>query len=80
MNYRIVETRCEYPDVLLFIDITDLGDYFVTILAIGSNGETEDYYAKQDIEFKSISLCRSFIEDFSQKSAELWCKDEEISY
>jgi hypothetical protein len=42
MNYKIVVTESEYPDVLLYRDRDDQGNEIVTIQAVGTSGEDQE--------------------------------------
>jgi len=80
LQFRIIETSASYPDVLLHRDRDENGKETVQIKAIGIIEGQEDMFAEESITFNSYhSACR-FIEDFTQKSAEDFCKREGISY
>jgi hypothetical protein len=81
MNYKIVVTESEYPDVLLYRDRDDQGNEIVTIQAVGTSGEdqeNDDYFAIETVEFSDYKTAQSFIRDFSGQSAEEWCVSQNI--
>jgi len=80
MNYRIIETGSNYPDLLLHRDRNENGDESVTIFAIGVIAEDEDQFATEEVLFDSSKTAQLFIKDFSKASADQWCANNEISY
>lgn len=83
MNYKIIKTEAEYPDVLLHRDRDDNGNEAVIIKAIGTpenEPENNDHFVQETIEFGDYITAQCFIEDFSQKSAENWCGTHKIMY
>lgn len=77
MNYVILQTKVNLPDVLLYRDRDEEGKEIVIIKAIGS-GEIDDYFAIEEIAFQSVLSAQNFINDFSVDSANKWCEDQNI--
>lgn len=77
-HFKIIETGSEIPDVLLYRDIDDQGVELVNILAIGEQGDNEDYFACETARFEDASGAIDFINDFSVKSAESFCKRNDV--
>jgi len=80
MNFKIIETEHDLPDVLLFRDRYENGEEIVNILAIGVIEDCDDMFAESQVIFDSSDLAKSFIRDFTQKSAINWCVQNKISY
>lgn len=80
MNFKIIETSTQFPDVLLYRDSDENGNQNVKILAIGKIGEDEDMFAVEQIDFENSGSAISFIRDYSKTSAEKWCQNKDIKY
>lgn len=80
MNFKIIETSVLMPDVLLYRDREESGKEEVKIMAIGIVGSDEDMFAIETVQFDTCEMAKRYINDFSQKSAELWCQKENITY
>lgn len=80
MNYKIIETNHECPDVLVFRDRDQQGNELVRILAVGIIDNEKDMFAADMVVFPDSETARAYIIDFTVKSAEMWCKKEGISY
>lgn len=80
MNFKIIETEHDLPDVLLFRDRDEGNKEIVNILAIGILEDLPDMFLESQVIFDSANMAKSFIKDFTQKSAETWCKKNKISY
>jgi len=80
MNYKIIETGYELPDVLLHRDRNDDGEEIVQIKAIGFYDGADNMFCIEDITFNSECSAQRFIKDFTLESAESWCTDNQIKY
>lgn len=81
MNFKIIETGAELPDVLLFLNrIQDSSNEFVVIKAVGSHDGTENIHMEELVEFEDSESARSFIKDYSVESATKWCNKMNIKY
>lgn len=80
MNYKIVETSATLPDVLVYRNLDDKGENIVVILAIGDEKGASDTFVDETVKFNSISQSKAFIRDFSTKSAEDFCNQNNLSY
>lgn len=80
MNFKIIETSHSYPDVLIVRDRDDNGKEMVNILAIGILEDLPDMFMESQVIFDSAELAKLYIKDFSEKSAELWCAKNKITY
>lgn len=80
MNFKIVETSHEYPDVLLRRERDENGIEYVVIEAIGYFEQMEDMFVSEVIEFESSFSCELFIRDYSEKSADKWCQLNGVFY
>lgn len=79
-HFKIIETGSEIPDVLLYRDRDDQEVELVNILAIGEQGDSKDYFAYETVKFQDASGAIDFINDFSVKSAEAFCKRNDVVY
>jgi hypothetical protein len=79
-NYRIIETDSEYPDVLIYRTRDDNGKEIVVVYAIGIVDDSEDNIAEETINFGSFESAKSYVNDYTKKSAHLWCEKENIVY
>lgn len=70
----------EYPDVLIYRDRNDDGFEIVKIMAFGIINDEENMMAEEVVDFDSHILACQYIEDFSLKSAIIWCKNNDIEY
>jgi len=80
MNFKIIKTSEELPDVLLFRDRDENGKEIVNILAIGTLEDLPDMFLESQVLFDSGELAKRYIQDFSRTSAETWCIENVISY
>lgn len=81
MNFKIIETDSPFPDVLIYRDENDAGESIAVIRVWGwEPNETTESLISEVIEFENSETTKSFIEDFSSKSAENWCESREIKY
>lgn len=80
VDYKIVETAPDYPDVLVFRDRQDGGQNCVRIMAWGELEGSSDSIGIEDVFFESVKSCKSFISDFSSTSANSWCDNQKIKY
>ena len=80
MNFKIIETSQNYLDVLLVRDRNENGKEMVNILAIGILEDLPDMFLESQVVFDSADLAKSYIKDFTQKTAEIWCKENKIKY
>jgi hypothetical protein len=79
-NFKIVETGSKYPDVLLYRERDGDGNEYVKILSIGIIDGTDDIFCGEECNFEHPDLAKSFITDFSVKSAEEFCKRHKVMY
>lgn len=80
MNYKIIETGDGYPDVLLFRDRDEDGNEIVKIHALGTQGQEYEYVMTDTVHFSEKDSAKSFIRDYSIKSAEIWCETNDMTY
>jgi hypothetical protein len=80
MNHKIIETNCKLPDVLLYRHRNEDGDEQVIIQAIGTIDDTDNTFAQEPVTFDNEYSAQRFITDYSKTSAELWCKQQAITY
>lgn len=80
MDFRKIETANKYPDVLLQRDISESGENIVIIKAYGMVDDVNDYIMEETITFDNVDSTRSFIEDFSDLSANKWCEKRNIKF
>lgn len=80
MNYKIIKTNDPYPDVLVHRNINDDQNEIVRILAFGVIDAEEDQMWMEDITFENNLTPQYFINDFSQASAEAWCRENAIQF
>jgi len=82
MNFKIIETATELPNVLLYIDEleNDEGTLWdcVIVQAIGQTPEDPDKIVFERIDFPDREMCRHFIKDYSKESAEAFCTERDI--
>jgi hypothetical protein len=85
MSFKVVETDSEYPEVLLYLDVTEDGKDCVVIKAYGvklgvDSDNIENWIAETLIVFPNISYARSFIRDFSIESGNMFCEGHGVKY
>jgi hypothetical protein len=80
MNYKIVETDCDFPDVLLYRDRGDKGVEQVVVRATGFIDDDGDQMITEVIEFPTSESAINFIVDYSVKSANAFCVANNIKY
>lgn len=80
MNFKIIETDPEYPDVLLHRDRDENGSEIVTILAFGFAEDSDDYQVCENVFFDEPDSAQSFIRDYSKDSANKWCRIQNVVY
>ena len=80
VHYKVVETGCKYPDVLIYRDRNEDGDEIVRIFACGVIDKTENMLAAEDVIFENPFSASEYIESFDKIRAENWCKRQSISY
>jgi hypothetical protein len=79
-NFRILNTGSNLPDVLLYRNRDENGQESVNIMAVGIIEDTENMFAEEKVIFENHISARQFIKDFTIKSAEQWCENQEITY
>lgn len=80
MNFKIIETDCVCPDVLLYRDSDKQGKKMVNILAIGTTENDTEMFAGETVSFENYQSAKNFIRDFSKESTIKWCKENKILY
>ena len=82
MNFKIIETNHELPDVLIYRDVDECGNEEVVILAIGANKTegADEWFASETVQFNSPDSAKAFVRDYSKKSAEDFCKSQNVTY
>lgn len=78
MNYKIIETAAQYPDLLLYRDRDETGQEMVMILTIGHMENSDDMFAGEKILFETSDSAQSFIRDYSQFTANKFCQTQPI--
>lgn len=79
MNFRIVETSNDHPDLLLFVDFDEDGDSdCVTIHTIGERAVDEEGIVQANVLFPSREMCQQFVKDYSAESANMFCKEYDV--
>jgi hypothetical protein len=76
MYQRIIETAPTFPDVLLIISDTS-GE--VEIYACGNIDGIINIISEK-VQFENLKSACNYINDFSLKSANNWCEQNEITY
>lgn len=79
MNFKIIKTGLEYPDVLVTRDRDDDGE-IVKIIAIGTINDDLDQIIETIIEFPQFEFSKAFIENFNTKLAKAFCDQHNIKY
>ena len=79
-HFKILETGHDIPDVLLHRDRDEDGNETVKIVAIGIVDGTENMFAVEEIGFENAFTAAEYIESFTKKNAENWCKRQGVSY
>lgn len=79
-NYKIIKTNDPYPDVLIHRNLDDDQNDTVRILAFGVIDAEEDGMWIEDIVFENNFMPGHFINDFSQASAEAWCREHGMQF
>jgi hypothetical protein len=79
MNYKIIDTGSEYPDVLLYRTQTENSDPCVNIFAIGYVGG-EETAENEEVIFDTVESCQRFIQDYSDISAIKWVQYRDLTY
>lgn len=74
MNYKIIVTSQELPDVLLHRD-KDEETEVVHMKAIGFIDGEPDMYAVETVYFDSAKSAIGFVRDYSVESANEWCAE-----
>lgn len=80
MYMRIIVTSDDRPDVLLHKDVDEKGNIICQLKAIGFAEGTEGYILTENIIFENDETCIDFIRDYSEFSANKWCKENDIKY
>lgn len=81
MNFKIIETSNNWPDVLIYRDRSDSGAEQVKITTFGTtDGNDTDMHCEETIEFKTSLSAIQFVKDYSKDSADAWCKSEGITF
>lgn len=79
-NFKIIETCCNFPDVLLRRDRDEDGVESVKILAMGVICGIEDMFATEEIKFENLHTAVDYIHSFTKTNAENWCKRQQITF
>jgi hypothetical protein len=79
-HFKIIETGHEIPDVLLHRDRDEDGNEIVKIFAVGIIDGSENMFAGEEISFENAFTASEYIEAFTKKNAENWCKRQEVVY
>ena len=75
MNFKIIETDLDLPDVLVYRDRNDDDEDIVTVLAMGKVNEKKiEMIFSQVIQFDFPEYAKSFVRDYSRQSAIEFCK------
>lgn len=80
MNYKIIETEPQFPDLLLYRDRDETGQEMVMILTIGTMENSDDMFAGEKVLFENSESAKSFIQDYSVFTANKFCKDQGIKF
>lgn len=78
-HFRIIETKQSFPDVLIYRDIDEVGNEFVKIMAVGLVDDVDDTFVVEEARFQNHFTASEYIESFTQKNAENWCKRQGVS-
>lgn len=79
-SFKIIATRSDFPDVLLYRNRHEDGSDSVVLLAVGTMYEDEDIFVTEKVIFEDSISASSFIRDFSENSANEWCAKQDILY
>lgn len=79
-HFKILETGHDIPDVLLHRDRDEEGTEVVKIVAIGIIDGEENMFAIEEIEFENAFTASEYIDSFTKKNAENWCKRQNVTY
>ena len=79
MDYRIIKTGYDIPDVLLHRDRDDEGNEVVEVKAIGTIDSNEDQFAIETVKFPNADLAFAFIRDFTKQAATDFCERNGVS-
>lgn len=79
MNFKIIDTDSDFPDVLLYLDDLD-GKDNVIIQAVGDTPEEPDILKFERIDFPDRQMCRRFIADYTVESANAFCRERDLYY
>jgi len=80
MNFKIIETESQFPDVLLYRDRDSNGTELVNILAIGTLEDSDDSFASETASFDSHESAIDFIRYYTKHSANSFCKRQGIKF
>lgn len=82
MNFKIIETPAEYPDVLVHRDRDENGKELVKLLAFGTIYQDDDSnaIAEETVSFVNYEAAQAFVHDFSYESAVAFRERPEIRY
>jgi hypothetical protein len=80
MNFKIVETASQYPDVLVYRERTDDDEETVVVVAFGDNEELEDLQEYAVVEFPNAAMAKNYVKDFTVASAENFCETYNLLY
>lgn len=80
MNYKIIETAPQFPDLLLYRGRDETGQEMVNILAIGHLEDSDDMFAGEKVIFENSESAKSFIRDYSVFTANKFCKDQGLKF
>lgn len=80
LNFKIIETSPNFPDVLLYRDRGNDDREYVEILAVGTIDGESNMFARDEMSFGNALLASAFIRCFDKKAAEEWCELEGITY
>lgn len=80
MNFKIIETSVNQPDVLVYRDRNDDGEEQVIIHAFGKIDESDDMIISEVVEFENPETAMNFVKDYSAHSANEFCKRNNLKY
>ena len=80
MNFKIIETNINHPDVLVYRDRNDDGEEQVIIHAFGKIEESDDMIISDVVEFENSETAKCFVKDYSTNSANEFCKRNNLKY
>lgn len=80
MDYRIIESGVDYPDVLVHRDRDEDGD-FVIIECFGKIDDEENVMAIERVSFEDHKSAKLFIQfGIDEEFVNRWCKNNNIYY